>query len=55
MRKYYKSRFPAFNIAQRNEPVVTDTIYMNYAAIDDGSRCAQIFVGCYSLVTAVYA
>jgi hypothetical protein len=44
MRKHYKSRFPAFNVARRSEPVVTDTIYADTAAIDNGSRCAQIFV-----------
>jgi hypothetical protein len=54
MRKHYKSWFPAFNVARRNKAVATNTIYLDYAAIDDGSQCAQIFVGCYSLVTDVY-
>jgi hypothetical protein len=45
MRKHYKSRFPNFNVEARNEPVATDTILADTAAIDDGSTCAQIFVG----------
>jgi hypothetical protein len=51
MRKHYKSRFPAFNVVRRSEPVATDTIFSEVSAIDDGSLCAQIFVGRHTLVT----
>jgi hypothetical protein len=54
MCKHYKSRFPAFNVIQRNNPVATDTVYSDTAAINDGSKCAQLFVGRHSLVTDVY-
>jgi hypothetical protein len=54
MRKQYKSRFPTFNVTRRNETVAAGTIYLDYAAVNDGSKCAQIFVGCYSLLTDVY-
>lgn len=54
MRKHYKSRFPAFNVLRRNEPVATETFYSDVPAIDDGSKCAQIFVGRISLVTDIY-
>jgi hypothetical protein len=54
MRKHCKSRFPAFNVSRRNEPVATDTIYSDTPAIDDGSKCTQIFVGRESLVTDIY-
>jgi hypothetical protein len=54
MRKHYKSRFPAFNVIRRSEPVATDTIYADTPAIDNGSKCAQIFVGRDTLVTDIY-
>jgi hypothetical protein len=54
MRKHYKSRFLAFNVMRRNEAVSTDTVYSDTAAADDGSRCAQLFVGGESLVTDIY-
>jgi Reverse transcriptase (RNA-dependent DNA polymerase) len=54
MRKHYKSRFPAFNIFRRNEPVATDTVMSDTPSIGCGSKCAQIFVGRESLVTDVY-
>ena len=54
MRKHYKSRFPAFNVMRRNEAVATDTIFSDTSAIDDGSKCAQFFVGRESLVSDVY-
>ena len=53
-RKHYKSRFPALNVRRRNEVVATDTIFADVPAIDDGSRCAQIFVGLDSMVVDVY-
>ena len=54
MRKHFKSRFPSLNVARRNEAVATDTIFSDTAAIDDGSKCAQFFVGRESLVCDIY-
>ena len=54
MRKHFKSRFPALNVRRRNEPVATDTIFSDVPAIDDGSTCAQIFVGRHSLLGDAY-
>jgi hypothetical protein len=54
MRKHFKSRFPAFNVTRRSEPVATDTIFSDVPAIDNGSTCAQLFVGRHSLVTDIY-
>jgi hypothetical protein len=53
MRKHYKSQFPAFSFMRRNEPVATDNIFSDYVAIDNGSKCAQLFVGREYLVTDV--
>jgi len=36
----FKSPFPALNVHRRNEPVATDTVYSNTAAIDNGSKHA---------------
>jgi hypothetical protein len=52
--KHFKSLFPALNVPHHNEPVVTDTFYADTPAIDDGARCAQIFVGRHTSVTDVY-
>jgi hypothetical protein len=54
MRKHYKSRFPAFNVSRRCEPVATDTIYAGTPAIDNGSRWTPIFFGLKTLVTDIY-
>ena len=54
LRKHFKSRFPALNVHRRNEPVATDTIFSDTPAVDNGSTCAQIFVGTKSLVTDAY-
>jgi uncharacterized protein YjaG (DUF416 family) len=54
MRKHFKYRFPAFNVLRGIEPVDTYTIYSDSPAVDDCSKCAQIFVGRTSLVTAIY-
>jgi hypothetical protein len=53
-RKHFKSRFPAFNVHRRNEPVATDTVYSDTPAVDNGATSAQIFVGTQTLVTDVY-
>jgi hypothetical protein len=55
MRKHCKSRFPAFNVRQCNEPVATDTVFSDTPAIDNGARIAQIFVGRDALVTDIYS
>ena len=54
MRKHYKSRFPALNCSRRNEDVATDTIFSDTPAIDNGSKCAQFFVGRELLVADIY-
>ena len=54
MRKHFKSRFPAFNIPNRNEPVATDTIFSDTPFIDSGVTMTQIFVGKDSMVSDVY-
>ena len=54
MRKYFKSRFPAFNIPHRNEAVATDTIFPDTPAIDSGISMAQILIGKDSLVSDMY-
>jgi hypothetical protein len=42
--KHFKSRFLSLNVA-------TDTIFSDTPAVDNGSTCAQIFVGMDTLVT----
>jgi hypothetical protein len=54
MRKHYKSRFPAMNVARQNEPVATDIIYSDVTAVDDGSKYAQFFVSRETLVCDFY-
>jgi hypothetical protein len=54
-RKHYKSRFPAFNVSWRNEPVATDTVFSNTPVIDNGAKIAQVFVGCNTLVPDTYS
>jgi len=50
-----KSPFPAHNVWRRNEPVATDTVYAECAAIDtNGQTMAQIFIGRKSLVIDIY-
>jgi len=34
--------------------VITDTVYSNTPAIDDGATCAQVFVGRDTLVADIY-
>ena len=54
MRQHFKSRFPAANVRRRDEPVATDTVFSDTPAVDNGCKCAQIFVGTKSLVADVY-
>lgn len=50
----YRSPFPALNVRRRNEPVATDTIFSDTPAIDNGSTCAQIFIGVHSKFCDVF-
>ena len=36
---------PVLNVPRRNEDVITDTLYSNTPAIDDGSTACQYFQG----------
>ena len=55
LRKWFKSPNPAINTPRRYEPVATDTVYSDIAAIDsNGVTTAQFFVGTRSLVCDVY-
>ena len=49
-----KSPFPAFNVWRRNEPVATDTIFVEIPAIDNGATMGQLFIGRYSVVIDIY-
>jgi hypothetical protein len=54
LRKHYKSPNPAMNVHRRDEDIATDTVFSDTPAIDDGSMCAQIYVGMESQVCDVY-
>jgi hypothetical protein len=54
LKKRYKSPFPALNVFCREEPVAMDTVFSDVTSIDDGSTCAQLYVGTKSTVTDVY-
>ena len=50
-----KSPNPALNTPRRNEPVATDTVFADVAAVDTpGYTCAQTFVGRSSLLADAY-
>ena len=53
MKKTYSSPFPALNIKRRSESVATNTVYSKTPEIDDGSTCAQLFIGTKTLITDV--
>ena len=53
-KRFYKSPFPALNVARRNEDLLTDVIYSDTPAIDDGSTSAAIYSGKTSHVMDVY-
>ena len=55
LKKRFKSPNPALNVHRRNKPVAMDTIYSDVPAIDDGSICAQLYVGVESLVMDIYS
>jgi hypothetical protein len=54
LRKHYKSPNPAMNVHRRDEDIATDTVFSDTPAIDDGSMCAQIYIGMESQVCDVY-
>ncbi|KAL7574030.1 hypothetical protein ACA910_015609 [Epithemia clementina (nom. ined.)] len=54
MHRHIKSRFPALNVRRREEPVATDTVFLDTPAVDNGSKMAQLFVGKDTLVADVY-
>ena len=54
MKKHLKSRNPALNIYRRHEPVATDTVFSDTAAVDSGVEQAQVFVGRDTLVADAY-
>ena len=37
-----------------SEPVSTDTIYCDTLAVDNGSKCAQVFVGTKNMLSDVH-
>ena len=51
MKKTHHSPFTELNVKRRSEPVATDTFYCDSPVIDDGSTCAQVFVGTKTLLT----
>jgi len=55
LKNQYESPFPTLNLHRRDEPVATDTIYLDTPAVDSGATIAQVLVGVESLVTNVYA
>ncbi len=54
MHRFYKSPFPALNVARRNEDLLTDIVYSDTPAIDDGATSAAIFSGRTSHVMDVF-
>ena len=54
MRRHLRTRFPAANVARRNEAVATDTVYSDTPAVDNGSTYAQVFIGRESNVADAY-
>jgi hypothetical protein len=53
LNQHWRSRFPACNVKQRNEPVATYTVFRNTPAVHSDVIAAQIFVGRESLVVDV--
>jgi hypothetical protein len=54
LRRAFRYRNPALNVACQNEAVACDIISSNVAAIDDGSNVAVLFVGTDTQDTDVY-
>ena len=55
LKKTYHSTFPAFNAKRRSQPVATDTLHFDTPAVENGSTCAQLFLGAKNLVADFYA
>jgi hypothetical protein len=53
-RRFFKSPFLALNVARRNEDLLTDVVYSDTPAIDNGSTSAAIYSGRISHVMDVY-
>jgi hypothetical protein len=51
---WYHAPNPAMNIPRRNEDILTDYVYSDVSAIDDGSTGAQVFFGRTTHVGNVY-
>ena len=54
MREHLKSLNPVLNIPRRHEPVATDTVFSDTAAVDSGVKQEQMFVGRDTLVADAY-
>ena len=53
LKKHYKSPNPALNVHHHDEPVATDTVYLDTPAVDDGATSVQFFTGMKSLVSDI--
>ena len=42
------------NDKHHSEPMVTDTVYADNPAVDNGCKQAQFFVGTHNILTDVY-
>ena len=54
MKNTYRSPFPALNAKRWSELVATDAVFADAPAIDDGSKCAQFFLGTKTFTSDVY-
>ena len=53
MNKKHHYPFPVLNVKCISEPAATDAVYGDTPVIDDGSKCAQVFVYTKTLLTDV--
>jgi hypothetical protein len=54
MRRFYRSPYPALNVACRNKDLLTNVVYSDTPAIDDGSTSASVYSGRRSHVLDVF-
>jgi transposase InsO family protein len=54
MRRFYRSPYPALNVARRNKDLLTNVVYSDTPAIDDGSTSASVYSGRRSHVLDVF-
>ena len=54
MKKTYRYPLPGLNVKRMSEPLETDTVHCDTPVIDNGSTCAQLFVGTKTLLTNVH-